>query len=490
MVFEGVRLTYGSLEDRVNRLANALVHLGLKKGGRVTILSENTYKYMEVYFGAAKAGLSITPLNFRLSDKELAYIANDCEATVFFAGDGLEERAQTLMKNLTGITHRVSLDKKVDGFAYYEDLLESAPNGDPLIDVDENEMAILMYTGGTTGLPKGVMLSHRNLMTAHFGLALGNSFTRNDAVCFSLPMFHVALWPVICHLMVGGKSVILRRPDPGEILDAVQAEKCTHLLLVPTVLTWLVDDPRTAQADLSSLRLITYAGSPMAIDVLRRCIDRFGPILSQGYGMTEAAPLVTIHLKEDHILDGPRSRLLSSVGKVGAFVEAKVVNDEDGTLPPGEVGEICIRGKNVMMGYWKNPGLTAQALRGGWLHTGDVGTIDDEGFIFLMDRKADMIITGGENVYPAETEDVLYSHPAVRECAVVSAPDEKWGERVQAVIVLKDGFTVSKEELINHCKERLAGYKCPKDIEFWNELPKTPIGKILRRDVKKHLWTP
>jgi len=488
MVFEGTRVTYGALEDRVNRLANALIGLGLRKGGRVTILAENTYKYMEVYFGAAKAGLSVTPLNFRLSDKELTYIVNDCEATIFFVGDGLEERGQTLLKSLKGIEHFVSLDRKVKGVVYYEELLESASSADPLIEVDESEMAILMYTGGTTGLPKGVMLSHRNLMTAHFGLALGNSFTRNDAVCFSLPMFHVSLWPVLCHLMVGGKSVILRRPDLGEILQAIQAEKCTHLLLVPTVLTWLVDDPRTSQADLSSLRLITYAGSPMPTDVLRRCMDRFGPILSQGYGLTEAAPLVSIHFKEDHILEGPQSRLLSSVGKVGAFVEAKVVDDEDRTLPPGEVGEICVRGRNVMMGYWKNPDLTAKTLRGGWLHTGDVGMIDDEGFIFLMDRKADMIITGGENVYPAESEEVLYAHPAVRECAVVAAPDKKWGERVQAVVVLKDGCAVTKDELIKYCKDRLAGYKCPKDIEFWEELPKTSVGKILRRDVRKHFW--
>lgn len=488
MVFEGISITYGALEDRVNRLANTLIALGLKKGGRVTILSENTYKYMEVYFGAAKAGLSVTPLNFRLSDKELVHIVNDSEATVCFAGEGLEDRILGLRGDLAGIRHLISLDKKRDGFLFYEDLLEKAPNIDPLVDVDENEMAILMYTGGTTGLPKGVMLSHRNIMTAHYGLALGNSFTRNDAVCFSLPMFHVAIWPVICHLMVGGKAVILRRPDLGEILQAVQNERCTHLLLVPTVLTWLVDDPRIGEYDLSSLRLITYAGSPMPVDVLKRCMDRFGPILSQGYGMTEAAPLVSIHFKEDHILEGPRSRLLSSVGKVGVFVEARAVDEQDGALAPGEVGEICIRGKNVMMGYWKNPELTAQALRGGWLHTGDVGMIDDEGYIFLMDRKADMIITGGENVYPAETEEVLYQHPAVMECAVVATPDDKWGERVQAVVALKAGKTATETELISHCKAKLAGYKCPKSIAFWNELPKTSVGKILRREVKAHFW--
>jgi acyl-CoA synthetase (AMP-forming)/AMP-acid ligase II len=226
----------------------------------------------------------------------------------------------------------------------------------------------------------------------------------------------------------------------------------------------------------------------MPIDVLKRCMDRFGRILSQGYGMTEAAPLVTIHFKEDHFVEGPGTRLLASVGKVGVFVEAKVVDENDITLEPSHVGEICIRGKNVMKGYWKNPELTAKALRGGWLHTGDVGMIDEEGYIFLMDRKADMIITGGENVYPAETEGILYEHPAVGECAVVSAPDEKWGDRVQAVVVIKQGQSVTEKELIDYCKDKLAGYKCPKGIEFWEELPKTSVGKILRRDIKKHFW--
>ena len=488
MVFEGTRITYGELNERVNRLANALISLGLKKGGRVTILAENTYKYIEVYFGAAKAGLSVTPLNFRLSDKELIHIVNDCEATVLFAGNGLEDRTLDMKGNLTGIRRFISLDNKKDGFLFYEDLLNGASDVDPLIEVDENDMAILMYTGGTTGLPKGVMLSHRNLFTSHLSLIIGYSFNRNDTTCFSLPMFHVAVWPVICLLMMGGNSVILRRPDVGEILKAVQNEKCSHLLLVPTVLQWLIDDPRTKEYDLSSLRTITYAGSPMPLEVLKRCMDKFGPILAQGYGLTEAAPFVTVHSSDDHILEGPRSRLLASAGKAGFCVEARVVDEDDHTLPPNEVGEICIRGKNIMMGYWKNPELTSQALRGGWLHTGDIGFIDDEGYIFLKDRKADMIITGGENVYPKETEDALYIHPAIRECAVVAVPDKKWGERVHAVIVLKDGFKVTADELIKHCKDRLAGYKCPKSIDFWPDLPKTSIGKIIRRDVKKHYW--
>ena len=334
---------------------------------RVAIMAENTYKYIEVYFGAAKAGLSVTPLNFRLSDSELTHIINNSEASVLFAGDGQETRAAGLKGGLTSIGHYMALDNRLDGFMFYEELLAKASGADPLIDVDENDMAILMYTGGTTGLPKGVMLSHRNLILGHLALIIGYTFTRNDSTCYSLPMFHVALWPVICLLMMGGKSVILRRPDVGEILKAVQEEQCTHLLLVPTVLQWLIEDPRANQYDLSSLRTITYAGSPMPREVLKRCMDRFGQILAQGYGMTEAAPFVTVHFADDHFLEGPKSRLLASVGKPGVVVEARVVDEDESALPPGEEGEICIRGKNVMMGYWKNPELTAQALRGGWL---------------------------------------------------------------------------------------------------------------------------
>jgi long-chain acyl-CoA synthetase len=488
MVFEGNRFTYGEMDYRVNRLSNALIGLGCKKGDRLTIFAENSHKYIEVYFAAAKVGMSVTPLNFRLADAELTHIINDSEATLFLAGDGLEERSQRIRKDLKAVKHWISLDKKLEGFLFYEDLIKGASSTDPMVEVDENEMAILMYTGGTTGLPKGVMLSHRNILTAAYGIIILNSFRFTDTTCFLLPLFHIALWPVLCHLMVGGKAVIGRRPDLGEIVRLIQDEKCTHISLVPTVLNWLLDYPELNQFDLSSLRIITYSGSPMPIDVLKKCFKKFGNVLSQGYGLTEAAPLVTTSFVEDHVLEGPKTKLLASVGRGGPTVAVRVVDENDVPVKPGEIGEIVVKGKNVMMGYWKNPELTAKTLRGGWLHTGDMGTFDEDGYIYLKDRKADMIVTGGENVYPKETEDALYGHPAVHECAVVSAPDDKWGERVQAAVVLKPGQKVTEEELINYCKTKIAGYKCPKKIEFWGELPKTPIGKILRKDVKKQYW--
>ncbi|MDQ7783049.1 MAG: long-chain-fatty-acid--CoA ligase [Desulfomonilaceae bacterium] len=488
LVFEGARVTYRQLDDRVNRLANALIGVGCTKGDRLTILSENTHKYIEVYFAAAKAGMSVTPLNFRLSDKELVHIVNDSEARVFIAGDGYEARSLGLKNELQNIKSWVTLDNRYDGYLYYEDLLKEAPAPDPLVQVDEDEMAILMYTGGTTGLPKGVMLSHRNLLTSAYGFIIACSFTRHDTECFVLPLFHISLWPALCVLMVGGTVVIIRRPELEEIVRLIQDEKCTHINLVPTILGWMLNLPNLDEFDLSSLRLITYAGSPIAPEVLKNAIVKFGNIFAQAYGLTEAAPFVSYLREEEHVLGGPKAKLLTSAGKEGPHGEARVFDANDAPVKPGEIGEIVSRGKHVMMGYWNNPELTRETLKGGWLHTGDVGTVDEKGYIYLLDRKADMIVTGGENVYPKETEDVLYEHPSVQECAVVSAPDDRWGERVQATVVLKAGYVADEEELIDHCKKKLAGYKCPKAIEFWGELPKTPVGKILRRDVKRHYW--
>jgi long-chain acyl-CoA synthetase len=488
LVFEGTRITYRQMNERVNRFANALIRLGCKKGDRLTILAENTYKYFEAYFGAAKVGMSVTPLNFRLSDSELTHIVNDCEAVVFLAGDGYEERTQKIRADLQNIRDWIALDGKMPGFLSYEDLLKGASALEPEVEVDENDLMILMYTGGTTGVPKGVMLSHRNLMTSLYALIIVYAFSRHDTECFVLPLFHISIWPALCVLMVGGTVVIVRRPDLEEILRLMQEERCTHINLVPTLLSWLMSFPALEEYDLSSIRLITYAGSPMPPEVLKKCMKKFGRIFAQGYGLTEAAPMVAWLAQEDHFLEGPKARLLNSVGKEGPIVEVRVVDENDRPVKPGEIGEIVARGKNIMLGYWKNPTLTAEVLRGGWLHTGDMGTIDEEGYIYLVDRKADMIVTGGENVYPKEIEDILYEHPAVQECAVVSAPDEKWGERVQAVVVLKDGHAATEEELILHCRKKIAAYKCPKKIEFWDKIPKTPVGKILRREVKERFW--
>ena len=487
VVFEDVRLTHQQLNRRVNALGNALKSLGVAGADRLTVLAENTHKYLEIYFAAGKLGISVTPLNFRLSDQEVIHIVNDSEATVFFAADGYEDRAMNLKDQVGRISHWIAMDNPTDGFLFYEDLIAGAGVEEPGPDPDENAMAILMYTGGTTGLPKGVMMSHRNIMTAVIASLIGSGFTWEDSTCFVLPLFHVSFWPALCLLMAGGKVVINRKPDLNGILKLIQDEKCTHINAVPTIYGWMLQFADVDAYDLSSLRSITYAGSPFPPEVLKQCIKTFGDKFGQGYGMTEALG-GTMLSDKDHVLEGERSRLLASAGKEGLCSEVRVFNQNDEPATVGEIGEVVIRGKHVMMGYWKNPELTAEVLRGGWYHTGDMGYLDDEGYLFLVDRKADMIVTGGENVYPKETEDALYEHPAVAMAAVVSAPDEKWGERVQAVVVLKPDQSATEEELIAHCKERLAGYKCPKAVAFWDNIPTTPIGKILRKDVKMTFW--
>lgn len=487
IVFEGARLTHKELNERVNRLGNALRALGIGKRDRLAILSENTHKYLEVYFAASKLGISVTPLNFRLADSEVIHIINDSESTVLFVGDGYEERVLEMTGSLPGIRKCITLDNKTAGLDFYEDVLALSSTDEPGCDAAEEEMAILMYTGGTTGLPKGVMMSHRGLMSGIIGAALTFSFTKLDTTCFILPLFHVSFWPAFALLLVGGKVVIARKPDLSNTLKQIQDERCTHINAVPTIYNWILQLADPGAYDLSSLRIISYAGSPFPSEPLKQCIQAFGPKFEQVYAMTECIGGTFLPM-EDHDPDGNRSHLLASAGKPTIGMEVAIAGVDGQPLPPGQTGEILLRGKCVMTGYWKNPEGSIAALRDGWYHTGDLGYMDEDGYIFLVDRKADMIVTGGENVYPKEVEDVLCQHPAVSMAAVVSAPDEKWGERVQAVVVLKASQTPGEEELIAHCKGRLAGYKCPKAIDFWDTLPITPVGKILRKDVKKKFW--
>ncbi|MBN2282848.1 MAG: long-chain-fatty-acid--CoA ligase [Deltaproteobacteria bacterium] len=492
IVFEGKRCTYGEFNRRVNRFSHVLISLGCRKGDRLAVMADNCSKYLEAYFGAAKIGMSVTPLNVRLGDDEITYIVNDSEATVLVVGDGYEERLAGLKGRFTGIGNWISFDNPVDGFLDYETLLAGSPEAEPdvdVYDVQEDDLAVLMYTGGTTGLPKGVMLSHRNVMISGIASALAMGFTQEDATCFVLPIFHVSWWPILAVMIAGGKACINRRPDLDAIFQLIQDEKCTHMNLVPTIYGWMVDYPNVEKYDLSSLRLLTYAGSPFPVEVLKKCIRKFGNKFAQGYGATETAGAAIAMLDwRDHHLEGERSKYLLSAGQPAICAEAKIVDDDDRTLAPGEKGEICARGKHIMMGYWKNPELTAEVLKGGWYHTGDMGYMDEDGYIYMTDRKADMIISGGENVYPKEVEDVIYAHPAVKECAVVSSPSEKWGEIVQAVVVLKPGEKAAEEEIIEHCRKTLAGYKCPKAVAFWDDIPKTIVGKIMKKEIKQKFW--
>lgn len=492
VVFEGKRLTYREFNRRVNRFSNVLAGFGFRKGDRIAVMADNCSKYLEAYFGAAKIGVTVTPLNVRLSDDEIVYIVNDSEVTALIVGDGYEERLAGLKARFTNIKTWITFDKPLPVFLEYDKLLQQTSDTEPDVDfynVREDDLAVLMYTGGTTGSPKGVMLSHRNVMISGITPALVMGFTQEDATCFVLPIFHVSWWPILAILIAGGKACINRRPNLDSIFQLIQDEKCTHMNLVPTIYGWMVDYPNVEKYDLSSLRLLTYAGSPFPVEVLKKCIRKFGNKFAQGYGATETAgAAVSMMDWRDHYVEGEKSKYLLSAGKPALCAEVKIVDDDDNPLGPGEKGEICARGKHIMLGYWKNPELTARVLKGGWYHTGDMGFMDEDGYIYMTDRKADMIISGGENVYPKEVEDVIYGHPAVKECTVVSSPSEKWGEIVQAVVVLRPGAAATEEEIIEHCKKTLAGYKCPKAVAFWDDIPKTIIGKIMKKEIKQKFW--
>lgn len=492
VVFEGARFTYRQFNARINRFANALIALGCRQGDRLTIMADNCSKYLEAYFAAAKIGMSVTPLNTRLGDDEIVFIIDDSESTYLIAGDGYEEKIESLRSKLKNIKVWISFDNPVDGFKNYNALLEASPADEPdqdLYDIHENDLAILMYTGGTTGLPKGVMLSHRSAVLSGIISALSMNLNRDDATCYVLPIFHVSWWPILAIMTVCGKVCINRKPNLDTIFKLIQDEKCTHMNLVPTIYGWMADYPNIEKYDLSSLRILSYAGSPFPTEVLVRCIKRFGNIFGQGYGATETAGAPISMLSwDDHHLAGPLAKYLTSAGKAAPCSRVKIVNEDDKKVPAGKIGEICVKGKHIMLGYWKNPKLTEAVLKGGWYHTGDMGYMDEDGFIFMTDRKADMIISGGENVYPKEVEDVIYQYQAVKECTVVSAPDAKWGEVVQAVVVLHPDKQATAEDIIEHCKKHLAGYKCPKAVAFWNDIPKTIVGKIVKKDIKKAFW--
>jgi long-chain acyl-CoA synthetase len=488
-VFEGKTLTYKELDRRVNQLANYFLSLNLKGCKHVAILSDNCPQYMEIYFAAAKAGFVVIPLNTRLAKNELVSILQDAEIKVLLFGDGYSEIASMVAPD-ADISILISIEKQEKAISFYEDVLTQFNVKDPEIPVDENQLAILMYTGGTTGRAKGVMISHRSFMTAMLDLTLTYMFDKSDTSCIILPMFHAAVWPAFCLAIVGGKIAILRRPELKSILGLLEKEKCTHMVAVPTIFNGLMEHPELDTFDLSNIKKLSYGGSPIAPVLLRKMIEKFGSIFWQAYGLTEASPVLTVLRPEDHILEGlpEKVRRLNSVGREHYSPTVRVIRDNGKEVAPGEVGEIVGKGKNIMLGYWKMPEKTAETIIDGWLHTGDMGTTDEDGFIYLVDRKNDMIITGGENVYPREVEDTLYEHPAVMEVAVVGIPDPKWGESVKAVIVLKEGMAAEEKDIIAFARSKLAGYKCPKSIDFRSSLIKTAAGKIARSAIKKEYW--
>ncbi len=496
------RITYAGFAERVNRLANALRDRGLRPGDRVAMLTLNSFRAIELFYAVNVAGGAVVPLNVRLTVPELQFMLDDSASRFLFVGREFVEPARRLRDRCPALGALVLADDveavgdglAPDGFLAYEALLAAAGPGRPPGEIAETDLAGIFYTGGTTGLPKGVMLSQRNLVDNTYRGIMHLGVGGDDVYLHAAPLFHIAgAAPIFFITHTGGTHVVLRAFDPGAVLDLIAREQVTSTLLVPTMITMTINHPAVRERDLTSLRWLVYGASPIAADTLRAAMAALPCDFVQAYGMTEAAPCLSFLSAADHRAGAgghePLARRLRSAGQPAIGIDLRVVDDEDRDVAPGAVGEIVARGDNIMLGYWGRPEVTAEAIRSGWYHTGDLATTDGDGYIYIVDRKKDMIITGGENVYSVEVENALYSHPAVLECAVIGVPDEQWGEAVKAIVVRRPGHDATVEGLIAHCQGRIAGYKAPKSVDFADALPKSAAGKILKREMRERYWS-
>ncbi|GAA5235379.1 long-chain-fatty-acid--CoA ligase [Verticiella sediminum] len=491
-VFGERRRSYAQLAERAARLAGGLQALGVAAGDRVAMLALNSDRYLEYFVGTWWAGAAVNPLNTRWSAVEMAYALRDCDTQVLFvdeahAGMLADVRAQAPC--VRTVIH-VGEGAAPAGTLAYEDWLAAAPPA-PDACAAWDSLAAILYTGGTTGFPKGVMLSHMNLWSSAIARMAQFEVPRSSVTLLVPPLFHTAaLGRFVSQLVVGGTSVVSAMFRPEAVMRTIAEEGVNDIMLVPSMIQMMLDDPSFGAHDLSGLERIAYGASPMSMGLLERAMAAWPHAgFYHAYGMTETAPVISINPPANHT---PRARergLHRSAGRASYAVEVRIVDAEGREVPRGTVGEIVARGPNVMMGYWKQPEATAEALRDGWMHTGDGAYMDDEGYLYVVDRIKDMIVTGGENVYSAEVESVLSRHPDVSQCAVIGVPDERWGERVHAVVVPRAGANIDLEALREFCRERLAGYKLPRSLDAVDELPMSPAGKVLKQVLRKPYWS-
>jgi acyl-CoA synthetase (AMP-forming)/AMP-acid ligase II len=475
--------TFAEVNRLANRVANALIERAAGKGQRVAYLSKNSAEYASVQFGIAKTGAAAVPLNVRLAVPELDYILTDSDPAVLIFESDCAAAVQELVARRPGLPI-LELPSTADGdIVATTPWLREASADEPGIHVEESDLLFVIYTSGTTGRPKGAMLTHRNIIWANHNYALEFRLRPEDVGLHPMPLFHAGGGSIfIGTLFAGCRAVIVRDFSPAEVLDLIEEERVTFAILVPAMIIRLLEHPDVVSRDFRSLRLIMYGAAPMPLDRLRRAMEVFGCSFINSYGQTEAAPSITFLRPEEHRPDdGPVwARRLGSVGRETYNVEARVVNESGRNVRPGEVGEIVCRGNNVMAGYWRQPEATAAAIRDGWLCTGDLATVDEEGYLYLAGRKKELIISGGENIYPAEVEQALFAHPAVLEVAVFGLPDAVWGERVAAAIVLRPGCALTVDDVTEFCRVRLAGYKRPRTVCFVEALPRNATGKVLK----------
>jgi len=489
-VYEGQRLNYADYNARVNSLVHALTKMGIRKGDSIGILSWNCLDYAIVYGAAMKGGYVLSRFNPRLGAEELDYLINYSEAGTLFVGPEMFKVFAAIRPKLKGVEHFVAMEEPAEGMDYLEDLLKQYPGDEPDVIVDEDDRFYIIYTSGTTGVPRGAVYTHREAWDDCRTYIINQSIQPDDRHIQVSPMFHIAGDTMVRSLLyMGACNIIMKSFDAETALKLIQDEKATHISIVPTHLIAMMAVPNLKKYDFSSLKFIWYGGSPMPLEVVKKGLEIFGPIFGQGYGQSESGPAITHLPKEDHdVIGRPEERRLSSVGQPDIGVQVRVVDDKDNDVAPGEMGEIIVRSKHIMREYWKKPADTRKTIVDGWLHTGDIGYYDEAGYVYIVDRKKDMIITGGENVFPREVEEVIYRHPSVQEAAVIGIPDPYWVEKVHAVVSMKKGANCTAEELIALCKQNLAGYKSPKSVEFMDALPKNAAGKIMKRELREKYW--
>ncbi|BBA97107.1 putative acyl-CoA synthetase [Actinacidiphila reveromycinica] len=481
-VFNGRAHTARQTYDVVSRLAGGLRGLGVRKDDRVGLLSLNTDRFCQIALATAWADAAVVPLNTRWSATEHAYAVDDAEASVLFVDDAFLPMVAELRAKAPGLRTLVHCGDAPtpEGLVPLSDLLAAEPVEDAHRQGDA--MAGIFYTGGTTGLPKGVMLGHRQLYVTALGTLLHTRLPRGGASILAAPAFHLAgfaFW--IVGMMADMTTVPVALFDPVGILRTVQEHRARQTLLVPAMIQAIVSHPEAGAYDLSSLELLAYGASPISETLLTRARAAFPSAqFLQVYGMTELSPSTTLLQDADH--DDPVLR--RSVGQAAPYARVRIVDEKGTEVPPGTIGEIVAAGDHVMLGYWKKPAETAEAVRDGWMHTGDVGYMDERGYVFVVDRLKDMIVSGGENVYSTEVENVVAKHPAVAQVAVIGLPDDRWGERVHAVVTLAPGATLTLEELSEFCRREIAGYKCPRSLESVDQFPMSGAGKILKRELR------
>ncbi|WP_121063405.1 long-chain-fatty-acid--CoA ligase [Chachezhania antarctica] len=490
--YEGRDRTWADFQTRVEKLAGALQAAGMGPGDRVAMLSLNSDRFLEYFFAATWGGGAVMPLNIRWAPPECAYALNDGGAEILMVDDAFKAAIPAIRAEVPGLKTVIYCGEgeTPEGMLNYDEIVEAAA---PVPDAGRSgdDLAGIFYTGGTTGFPKGVMLSHTNFFTGGISNCEAIHIADGTTYLHAAPMFHIADFLFFMAVtFAGGTHAVIPAFSPDATLAAIERYKPSHVLLVPVMLQMMLACPKLAETDTSSLELIAYGASPITEATL---VDAFGKFpgvgFLQAFGQTELSPVATILGADYHVTDGPKAGKLRSAGRATKIVEVQIRGQDDTELPRGEVGEIAVKGPITMLGYWNKPDVTAATIKDGWVYTGDAGYMDDEGFVFLMDRVKDMIVSGGENVYSAEVENALAQHPAVATCAVIGIPSEQWGEEVHAIVILKPDATATEDELKAHCHTLIAGFKCPRSVTFRTEpLPLSGANKVLKTELRKPFW--